>query len=64
MMQIDVILIFVCICVACFVIGSRWGRMTYQDELTDLLEEYIREKGKERKDKGGQDGSDKITTDN
>lgn len=61
-MQIDVILIFVCICISCFVIGYRWGRISYQDELTDILEEYIREK--ERKDKGGEDGSDKITTDN
>lgn len=54
-MQIDVILIFVCICTSCFVIGYRWGRISYQDELNDILGEYILEKEKERKDKGGEE---------
>ena len=61
-MQFEITVMFVFVAAASAYLGYRWGRVSYQDELTDILEEYIREK--ERKDKGGEDGSDKITTDN
>ena len=40
-------------------IGYFFGRWSYQDELSSILEQYIREKDKERKDKGGEEDGTK-----
>ena len=53
-MQFEIIVMFVFVAAAFAYLGYRWGRVSYQDELTDILGEYIREKEKERKDKGGE----------
>ena len=50
--------------IAVFIFGYWLGWHDHQGWLNHLLEEYVRTKYKERKDKGGEDESDKTEINN
>lgn len=58
------ILLMMLIGIAAFIIGYWVGWHNHQDWLNDILEDYVRAKDKERKDKGGEHGSYKTEIDN
>ena len=58
MSTLELLVLLLIVGAASISIGFYIGGLTSQDEITDRVEKYVREKEKERKDKGGEeDGS-------